>query len=321
MSSSPSPDSDTALGTLSALMLGLSGVVLIIACLNVANMLLARGAARAKELAVRLALGARRSRIVRQLLTEGILLALAGAALGLLCSYWATHALAASLSAAFPVTVAFSIAPDIRVLAATLGFAALSTIAFGLGPALRLSRRDLVADLKDRGGDGASTGRRFGARNLMVIGQVALSLALLTAGGIFAHASPRAPAIRHSRSLLLASPRRFAKTRAVHVGEARDRSRRRDWRHASMPFGDTQQSAAMERLAYRDRSRSGPDLPRHRADHFAARAGVVRGRSSRARKRVGRRLAWPLLTGAGEAPLRGRGPDRPDDPRCAAPGT
>ena len=186
VSTSPTPSTDTGLHLLTALLIGLSSVVLIIACLNVANMLLARGAVRSKELAVRLALGASRSRVIRQLLTEGVLLAVAGASLGLLFSYWATQALAVSLVAAFPFNVTFSATPDVRVLAATLGFAGLSTIAFGLGPALRLSRRDLVADLKDRSAEGASTGRRFGARNLMVIGQVALSLAMLTAGGIFA---------------------------------------------------------------------------------------------------------------------------------------
>ena len=192
---SSAPSSDIGLHMLTGLMLSLSGVVLVIACLNVANMLLARGAARRKELAVRLALGARRGRIIRQLLTEGVLLAGAGAALGLMLSYWTTRALASSLMTALPFNVTFSTSPDVRVLAATLAFAAVSTIAFGLGPALKLSRRDLVADLKDRSGESAGSGRRLSVRNLMVIGQVALSLALLTAAGIFAR-----PAISESRS-------------------------------------------------------------------------------------------------------------------------
>ena len=293
MSSSPTPNADTGLNMLSALLMGLSGVVLIIACLNVANMLLARGVARSKELAVRLALGARRSRIVRQLLTEGILLAVAGAGLGLVFSYWATRALAASLSSALPFTVTFSVAPDIRVLAATLGFAALSTVAFGLGPALKLSRRDLVADLKDRGSDGASTGRRFGARNLMVIGQVALSLAMLTAGGIFARtaltASAGNPGYSYDRLLLASldnSLGGFDETRGRAVyGAVLDRVRSLPGvstvsMTSTLPFSDTQQSTEMERVGA-----SGQAPVRARtyrvigADHFAALGlGMVRGR-------------------------------------------
>ena len=293
MSNSSTPDSDTALGTFSALLLGLSGVVLVIACLNVANMLLARGAARGKELAVRLALGARRARIVRQLLTEGILLAAGGAGVGLLLSYWATHALATSLMSAFPYTLSLNAAPDIRLLAATLGFAALSTIAFGLGPALRLSRRDLVADLKDRGGEGASTGRRFGARNLMVIGQVALSLGLLTGGGIFARTAITASGGNPGHSydhLLLASLDNslggFDETRGRAIyGAVLDRVRSLPGVStvsltSTLPFSDTQQSAAMERVGV-----SGKEPARARtyrvigADHFAALGlTMVRGR-------------------------------------------
>ena len=186
MSASPAPQNNGAIAAFTALLLSLSGIVLIIACLNIANMLLARGATRHKELALRIALGARRSRVVRQLLTESVLLASAGAGLGLLLSFWATRALAASLAGALPFTVTFSTTPDATVLLATVAFTAVSTIAFGLGPALRLSRRDLVADLKDRSGEAASTGRWFSARNLIVVGQVALSLAMLTASGIFA---------------------------------------------------------------------------------------------------------------------------------------
>jgi predicted permease len=184
-SGGPTPQSNTAIGTLSTFLLTLSGTVLVIACLNIANMLLARGTARRKELAVRLALGAGRTRVIRQLLTESVLLAVAGAALGLVLSHWAMSALVASLSAVLPFSLSVSSTPDGAVLGVTLALAMTATIAFGLGPALRMSRRDLVVDLRDRGGDGAGTGRLFNTRNMLVVGQVALSLALLTAGGIF----------------------------------------------------------------------------------------------------------------------------------------
>ena len=206
MSTSTSPQTDGGLTAFAGLLLGLSGVVLVIACLNVANMLLARGGARRKELALRLALGAHRSRIVRQLLTESLALAIVGSALGLLVSYWSTRALGLSMAAALPLPVTLDPVPNGAVLAATIAFAALATIASGLGPALKLSRRDLVSDLKDLGADGGPVGRRFGTRNLMVIGQVALSLALLTAGGIFTQTAIRAsrsdPGYSYDRLLL-----------------------------------------------------------------------------------------------------------------------
>lgn len=293
VSTSSTPSSDTGLQLLTALLMGLSSVVLVIACLNVANMLLARGAARSKELAVRLALGARRARVVRQLLTEGVLLAIAGAGLGLLFSYWATEALTASLTSAFPFTVTFQATPDIRVLAATLGFAGLSTIAFGLGPALRLSRRDLVADLKDRSSEGATTGRRFGARNLMVIGQVALSLAMLTAGGIFARTALTAaagdPGYSYDRLLLASVDAGLGgfdemRGRAVYRSLL-DRARSMPGvsmasMTSTLPFGDTQQSAMMERVAASEqqpvRARTYRVVG---ADHFAALGlQMIRGR-------------------------------------------
>jgi predicted permease len=290
---SSAPSSDIGLHMLTGLMLSLSGVVLVIACLNVANMLLARGAARRKELAVRLALGARRGRIIRQLLTEGVLLAGAGAALGLMLSYWTTRALASSLMTALPFNVTFSTSPDVRVLAATLAFAAVSTIAFGLGPALKLSRRDLVADLKDRSGESAGSGRRFSVRNLMVIGQVALSLALLTAAGIFAR-----PAISESRGtpgysydrLLLASVDAglggFDESNGRRIYNALlDRTRALPGvasvsMASTLPFGDTQYGRLIERVA------GGAKEPARArtyrvlgADHFAALGmRMVRGR-------------------------------------------
>ena len=261
LATSTSPQSNTPIAAFTALLMGLSGVVLIIACLNIANMLLARGASRRKEIAVRLALGARRGRVVRQLLTESLLLAIAGAALGLTFSFWATGALGASLSSALPLNVVFSTRPDAAVLLATIAFAAVSTIAFGLGPALRLSRRDLVADLKDRSGDGASTGRRFGARNLMVIGQVALSLAMLTAAGIFAKtavtAAARTPGHSYERMMMatldaglsgIDEPRGrnayqavLSRMRALAGVEAVSSA-------STMPFGDMQEGRAFERV-------------------------------------------------------------------------
>jgi predicted permease len=261
IATSTEPQSNAALGAFTALLMGLSGVVLIIACLNIANMLLARGSARRKELAVRLALGAGRGRIIRQLLTESLLLAVTGAAVGLFLTFWATRALGESIAAAMPLTITFSSRPDTSVLLATLAFAAVSTIAFGLGPALRLSRRDLVADLKDRGDEGASTGRRFGVRNLLVIGQVALSLAMLTAAGIFARTAIAASAGNPGHSyggLVIAS---------IDVGlagfdEARGRGAYADLLNrvraatgmtsasmaSTIPFGDVQMGETLERI-------------------------------------------------------------------------
>ena len=100
------PQTDTGLGAAAGLLMGLAGVVLLIACLNIANMLLARGSARRKEIAIRLAVGGGRGRIVRQLLTEGLLLAFAGAAGGLLLAYWTTEALAGSLASVMPLAIA-----------------------------------------------------------------------------------------------------------------------------------------------------------------------------------------------------------------------
>jgi predicted permease len=167
------------------LLLTLSVLVLVIACLNIANMLLARGEARRKELAVRLALGAGRRRVIRQLLTESLLLAMAAAAAGLAMGSWATAGLASALSSALPFTLSISATPDPRVLGATIALAMIATIAFGLGPALKLSRRNLIRDLKDRGHDAAASPRWFATRNVLVVSQIALSLGLLTAGGIF----------------------------------------------------------------------------------------------------------------------------------------
>ncbi len=107
-----------------ALLLAVAGVVLLIASLNVANMMLARGTTRGKEVAIRLALGGSRADIVRQLLAEGLLLALAGGAAGLLVAYWSTGALVRSMARLAPLDFVYNAGPDVRVLAATIGFCA-----------------------------------------------------------------------------------------------------------------------------------------------------------------------------------------------------
>ncbi len=128
---------------LAATLTGLSGVVLLIACINLANMFLARGSGRRTEIAIRQALGGGRLRLVRQLLVEGLLLALAGGVAGLLAAYWAAHALLSSIpttigiGALQPATL--DVRPGLFVLAATLVSCLIATLLFGLGPAWRIS--------------------------------------------------------------------------------------------------------------------------------------------------------------------------------------
>ncbi|HET7617812.1 MAG TPA: ABC transporter permease [Vicinamibacterales bacterium] len=209
MSTSTSPGTDQGLGIAAGMLMGLSGVVLLIACLNIANMLLARGSARRKEIAIRLAVGGGRGRIVRQLLTEGLLLAAAGAAGGLLVAYWSTSALVGSLARVMPLPLQFDPSPDVLVLTATTAFAVAATVAFGLGPALKMTRVNLVTDLKEIAADAAPSvlGRRFTARNVLVVGQIALSLMLLAAGGLFARGALKAasatPGFSYDRELLV----------------------------------------------------------------------------------------------------------------------
>src|SRR5213080_3751434 len=139
--------------------------ILLIACANVAGLTLARSASRQKEIAVRLALGAGRARIIRQLLTESVLLAAAGGALGVLVAVWGVDAIASLLSNGSGEPFPFAVAPDWRVLLFTLAITFLAGILFGLAPSLRRSRVDLTPSLKENAsslpGAAAHTGRRF----------------------------------------------------------------------------------------------------------------------------------------------------------------
>ncbi len=164
------------------LLFGAVGLLMLIACANVANLQLAKGTARAREMSIRLALGARRVRLVRQLLTESVLLSLLGGALGLLFAYWITHLI--------PTLMPLSLVPNEarievnrQVLFFCLGISALTGILFGLLPALQSSRRNLVESLKD---EGRATSSAAGGkiRSSLVVVEVALAMVLLLSASL-----------------------------------------------------------------------------------------------------------------------------------------
>ncbi len=164
-------------------LLGAVGFVLLIACVNVANLLLARGASREKEIALRLALGAGRGRLVRQLLSESVVLSAAGGAAGTLLGFWLLKTLMALAPSGLPR--ASEIGIDSRVLLFTLGLSLLTGLLFGLAPALAGTKPNLIKELKV-GGGGYSGTSRHRLQNLLVLSEVALSLVLLIGGGLLA---------------------------------------------------------------------------------------------------------------------------------------
>jgi predicted permease len=193
LSISTNPTDDHEMMIPGVLLMSMAAVVLLIAALNVANMMLARGAARRKEIAIRLALGGGRRSIVQQLFLEGLVLALLGGGAGLFLSYGGTTLLVQSMAHMAPFDVFIPTSPDLRVLAATMTFCLISTLLFGFVPAWNLSRPNLVSDLRASDNADPVSGKRrlFSRRNLLVIAQVALSLMLLTAAGLFLRSSSR----------------------------------------------------------------------------------------------------------------------------------
>jgi predicted permease len=164
------------------------GIILLIACSNVAGLTLARAAARQREMALRLALGAGRARIIRQLLTESVLLAVIGGALGVVFAIWGAHAIISFVSSNQPHPLTFAAGIDLRVLAFTIGVSLLTGILFGLAPAFRGTRVNLTPALKEGSGASAALGHaqglRFGIGDALVVAQVALAIIVLVGAGL-----------------------------------------------------------------------------------------------------------------------------------------
>jgi predicted permease len=293
MTTSTSPRTDSGLGIAAAALMGLTATVLLIACLNLANMLLARGTMRKKEIAIRLALGGSRRRIVRQLVTESLLLAVFGAAAGLLFAYWSTTLLVASLAKLLPLALVFEPVPDMRVLLATAGFVGFATLLAGVGPAVKLSRRDLVTDLKEQAADSGVRPGLFTARNALVVGQLALSLGLLAAGGLFARSAFKAasadPGFSYERAILASLDPSVAQMKEPRGREiyrtVLERTRRLPGVEAvalasTVPFGNFHEGRFVERIGVpRDPNMNGPTYRVISADYFRSLGlSMIKGR-------------------------------------------
>jgi predicted permease len=180
----PEVEIAAATNTVAMIFLGLTGLVLLIACANVANLLLARAASRRREVAIRLAIGAGRAQLIRQLLVESLLLAGVSGVLAV-----GLGAVAANLLGGFRVPtdlpLDLSFHTDLRVVVYTFGLATLAAVVFGLWPAWQLTRTDLVPALKDDGASATQPGRRVTLSNTLVVAQVAASLVILIVAGLF----------------------------------------------------------------------------------------------------------------------------------------
>ncbi len=196
-----------ALALASGMLMAVVALVLLIACANVANLLLARATARTREISIRRALGAGRGRLVRQLLTESLLMALLGGIAGVLLASWATGLLS-SFRPPTDIPILFDFRLDARVLVFTLLVAVLTGVIFGLAPALHVSNPSLVLALKGEEPTVKKGSRRMGLRGLLVIAQVSVSLLLLVCAGLFYRSLQQAEKVDtgfRNRNLLLFS--------------------------------------------------------------------------------------------------------------------
>jgi macrolide transport system ATP-binding/permease protein len=189
------------------LLMAVVALVLLIACANVAHLLLARATGRRREIAIRLSLGAGRARLLRQLLTESVLLSACGGVAGLLVAWWSTGLLRLLVPGA-DLPIRLNLELDTRVLAFTAGLALLTGIGFGLVPALKASRADLVTPLKDESGSVGCGRQRAWLRDALVVGQIATSLLLLIVAGLFLRSVEKTRAVHpgfNARGVLLGS--------------------------------------------------------------------------------------------------------------------
>ena len=191
-----SPQNQSSVVFVASLLLAMAAVVLGIACLNLANLMLARGAVRRREIGIRQALGGGRGRIVGQLIMEGLALSMIGAVAGVVLSWWVDAALTAWLNGVATVVaidgLEFSVAPSARVVFVAAGLAVFSTLCFALGPAWRLASVSVTSDLKDQPG---AMVRRFGSGSALVAIQLTVSTALLAVAALFVRGAIEAAAV------------------------------------------------------------------------------------------------------------------------------
>jgi predicted permease len=242
-------------------LLAMSGIVLLVASMNLANMQLVRASSRRKEFAIRLAIGSSRTRLIRQLLTEGMALGVVGGAIALVISWWAMGAILGGMSGLVPILMSLDPAPDWRIYAATLTFAVAGTLASSLGPALSGARTNVLPELKEQAGElKVSRRARFSTRNMLVMGQLALSLALLTTAGAFIRSAVIAanvdPGFSFDRGIyanLDASLASYDQTRTTALyGQVLERVKQVPGvTHVAfatqMPFGDIQSSRRVQK--------------------------------------------------------------------------